>query len=196
MNIIANNCLGARLYEVNKVQFPNSFMWCRLYIKDFIKLINDFDNINFNNALFDIEFRLNHNCVKCIIDNKITVHYGHYVYDKNIDIPTKAVNNTDIIYSDILNYAKHKYFSRLNRSTESPIFLYSFNNKEPHTKEYENELSELLTIKKPLFIIIHDTVNIPSYIPDNITIIKCSNEVMTLTGTKLAIEIQKKIKLM
>ena len=37
MNIICNNCVGARLYEVTKQQFPNPFMWMSIDIDDYIK---------------------------------------------------------------------------------------------------------------------------------------------------------------
>lgn len=40
-NIICNNCIGARMYEVNNMQFPNLFMWNAINCLDFIKLIEN-----------------------------------------------------------------------------------------------------------------------------------------------------------
>lgn len=197
MNIISNNCLGARLYEVQKLQFLNPFMWCRLYIDDFINLVNDYDNIDFSNVVFDIEFRLNHNCVKCTLDDKITVHFGHYVYDENQMTPIKSPNNTDIIYSNILEYARTKWFSRLNRTTEQPLFLYSFNNMQPNTVEYRKQLDKLLSITdKPLIIILHECVDVSSInIPKNIKILSLDDKTFSLTGTLLAKEIIQKLNI-
>lgn len=49
MNIICNNCVGARLYEVQHKQFVNPFTWCIIPIDDFMNLILHFDEIDFIN---------------------------------------------------------------------------------------------------------------------------------------------------
>ena len=45
-NIICNNCIGARLYEVSNLEFPNPVMWCATYYEDFIYFIKNYDNID------------------------------------------------------------------------------------------------------------------------------------------------------
>ena len=49
MNLIANNCVGARIYERSCVQFNNPFTWCVIKFNDYINLIKNFNNIDFYN---------------------------------------------------------------------------------------------------------------------------------------------------
>jgi len=108
MNIICNNCVGGRLYEVNNEQFTNPFIWERIDHNDFIYLIKNFNNINFYNTSFKLEYykSVNYQNVLCIVDNKVPIHFTHYVYDEFTDIPTKR--DLDILYKDILSYCKEK----------------------------------------------------------------------------------------
>ena len=49
MNIVCNNCGGADIYKLNKMEFNNPFIWCAIFADDMITLIKNWDNINFNN---------------------------------------------------------------------------------------------------------------------------------------------------
>ena len=55
MNLIANNCVGARLYEVTEQQFPNPFMWMTIPIDNYIDLMENYDSIDLNNPKFELE---------------------------------------------------------------------------------------------------------------------------------------------
>jgi len=188
MNIICNNCVGARLYEVTKQQFPNPFMWMTIWYEDFIKLINGYDNLDLNNPKFELE-NYNNNENKSILvtlNNDIKLHYIHYIQDDIKEVPVKELN-TNILYKDILTYAKTKWFNRLNRSNEEPTFLYSFNYLTPENDMYFIILNKLLNIKdKKLLILIHEGIKIEQEIPNNIKIIYCSKEIMELNGSLLA----------
>lgn len=50
MNLLSNNCFGGHTYRyiLNK-EYENPFTWTRLFSNDLIKLIEDFNIINFNN---------------------------------------------------------------------------------------------------------------------------------------------------
>lgn len=188
MNIICNNCVGARLYEVTKQQFPNPFMWMTIWYEDFIKLINDYDNLDFNNPIFELE-NYNDNENKSILvtlNNGVKLHYIHYIQDESKYEPIKELN-TNILYKDILIYAKKKWFNRLNRSKEEPTFLFSFNYMNPSQESYKVILNKLLTIKnKKLIILVHDEIIIDKEVSPNINIIHCNNDIMELNGGALA----------
>lgn len=188
MNIICNNCVGARLYEVTKQQFPNPFMWMVIDYNDFIKLVENYDTIDFNNPAFELEtYKSNdYKSVLCILSNDIKLHYIHYIQDDSKEQPIKEAN-TNILYKDILTYAKNKWVNRLNRSKEEPIFLYSFNYIPKDYPTYKIVLEKLLNIKhKKIMILVHEGINIEQEIPNNIKIIYCKNEIMELNGTPLA----------
>lgn len=188
MNIICNNCVGARLYEVTKQQFPNPFMWMAIDHNDFIKLVENYDNIDLNNPTFELEtYKSNdYKSVLCTLNNDIKLHYIHYIQDDSKETPIKELN-TNILYKDILTYAKNKWLNRLNRSKEEPIFLFSFNYMQKDYPTYKIILEKLLNIKsKQIMILVHEGVKIEQEIPNNIKIIYCKNEIMELNGSALA----------
>ena len=188
MNIICNNCVGARLYEVTKKQFPNPFMWMTIDYDDYIKLIENYDTINLNNPKIELEtYKYNdYKSVLITLNNDIKLHYIHYIQDDTKEAPVKELN-TNILYKDILLYASTKWKNRLNRSKEEPVFLYSFNYMHPDNPEYNIILNKLLDINdKQIMILVHEGVKIEQKIPDNIKIIYCKNEIMELNGGALA----------
>ena len=189
MNLIANNCVGARLYEVTKQQFPNPFMWMTYSsIDDFIELVENYDNIDLNNPIFELEtYKQNtYKNVLVTLNNHIKLHYIHYIQD---DFKTKPVKelNTNILYNDILTYAKNKWFTRLKRNIKEPIFLYSFNYLDKTNKDYINRLNKLLNIntKYKLIILIHKGIKYTNT-KSNIKVIECDDSIMKLNGTSLA----------
>ena len=188
MNIICNNCVGARLYEVTKKQFPNPFMWMTIDYDDYIKLIENYDTIDLNNPKIELEtYKYNdYKSVLITLNNDIKLHYIHYIQDNTKETPVKELN-TNILYKNILTYAKNKWKNRLNRNKEESVFLYSFNYMHPDNQEYNIILNKLINItNKKLIILVHEGVKIEQEIPDNIKIIYCKNEIMELNGGALA----------
>ena len=190
MNIIANNCIGARLYQITKKQFPNPFMWMTFSsIDDYVKLIENYDNIDLNNPTFELEtYKENkHKSVLVTLDNDIKLHYIHYIQDDTKDNPVKE-SNTNILYKDILTYSKEKWFKRVNRINEEPIFLYSFNNLDINNTFYLKLVNKILNIntKYKIIILIHKSYELRKSIPKNINIIRLSDKEMKLTTSELA----------
>lgn len=188
MNIICNNCVGARLYEVTKQQFPNPFMWMAIDYDDYIKLIENYDTIDLSNPKFELEtYKGNdYKSVLIILNDDIKLHYIHYIQDDTKETPVKELN-TNILYKDILSYAKNKWFNRLNRSKEEPIFMYSFNYLLPENNTYFLILNKLLDIKnKKLLILVHEGITIKKEIPKNIKLVYCPKDIMELNGGALA----------
>lgn len=124
MNIIASNCVGARLYEIANQQFTNPFMWSIILPKDFCFLIKNFNQFDFNhimpiNIYWD-EFKCD--VPALIIDNKIKVIYIHHKQDKNALYPIK--HGIDLYYKDIFSYLIDTWKRRIKRlSTKNLHFL-------------------------------------------------------------------------
>ena len=91
MNIICNNCVGARLYEVTKQQFPNPLMWMAIDYDDYIKLIENYDTIDLSNPKFELETYKgnNYKSVLITLNNDIKLHYIHYIQDDTKETPVK-----------------------------------------------------------------------------------------------------------
>lgn len=185
MNIICNNCVGARLYEVNHIQFNNPFMWCSIKTPDYINLIKNFEMHDFANAKFELEhyYGKTDESVLVTIDDNIQLHYIHHIYDEKAVEPRKE-RNTDIYYKDIIEYAKDKFSKRVERMTFDNIkFLYSFNYMKEDDEKYYDILKQLDETGMHITCIVHENVK---YESSNLELINCSNETMELNGTVLA----------
>lgn len=190
MNIICNNCVGARLYEVQHKQFVNPFTWCEIPIDDFIRLIENFDSIKLiTDAIFSIEKygRYDYESVNVTLPFNIQCHFVHYIKDKTYSYPGKDESNTNIRYNDILAYAKETWIKRSLRISETPIFMYSFNYLQPNSEQYNETLEKLININinKEIWILTHKSLNIKCD-KNNIKIFNLPDNVFEFNGTILA----------
>lgn len=175
MNLIGNNCLASRIYKINNIKFNNPFIWCSIYFGDFIEIIKHFNTIDFTNI--DIKFdncaRTNNMSPVIRCDNLFDVHYIHYIEDIQCDTPKHkpSKGQVDLFYKDILTYASEKWFSRLNRMNETPMFLYSFNYRYKTIEAFENrtendiivyrkqvqQLYDLSKLGNTIYVVLHKT---------------------------------------
>lgn len=119
-NIIANDCVGARIYQQKGTEFGNPFMWCLIPPESFSYLYHHYREINFRN----IELKKDGEWYKVVIDRKVTVYYPHYRFDKDARTPTKRKGQEiDIYYCRIYEYILEKYWKRLERMKGEPIFI-------------------------------------------------------------------------
>jgi len=194
MNLIGNNCVSSFLYKDNGLEFSTPFIWGGFDFVDFIYLLNNYDNIDFNNISFSFEHRFDNKelSVLCNIDNKINYHFSHYCYDENKKIPDKIKGR--VFYKDIIKYTKEKYLTRLKRVKENPVFLFSFNLIDKNDKKYEEYLNRLLEIKdKKLIILIHESISIDKKYDKNIQIIKIEDDKLsTLYANIVSKEVLKR----
>ena len=194
MNIICNNCVGGRLYEVRKEQFSNPFIWERIEHSDFIYLIKNFEIIDFTNVKFSLEYykSKDYQNVLCKVDNKISIHFTHYVYDNEIDTLTKR--NLDILYKDIIKYCKEKYFTRLSRMNSNPIFVYSLNGFYYSDEEYNKRIKDIsLILNKNIYIITYLSKQINIELPNNIKVVYVDDNIMNSTTAAIAKNIENNI---
>lgn len=143
MLVISNNCCGGRLYQLTNTQFNNPFMWCEVSYDSIMYIMKNFKNINWYD--YDIEKSpINKNTFIINLENKIKIHYVHYIFDPNAKTIKKPAKNKDIslmsndvIYCKIWEYVNEKYITRVERmlnSNESPIFLIMEKNNFPNQK--------------------------------------------------------------
>ena len=118
MIFISSSCVGARVYEQLNLQFNNPFCWCRISYKDFMFLVNNLHNIDFNNIKVDVIHDPRKEDAKnqvglIQIDNNVNILYPHYIQNEKYKVPTKIDIN---VYSDKINeYVIDKYTKRLSR---------------------------------------------------------------------------------
>lgn len=131
MNVICNNCVGARVYQQLGLQFANPFMWADIPNEEYIYLINHFDEINFENiSLIKKDF------FYLTIDGKVTLRYIHHFQNDSYEKPT-VVGGTDLYYKDMGNYIVDCYKKRLKRMTDPPIFIISETPAKSDKSRYE-----------------------------------------------------------
>lgn len=116
MNIICNNCVGARIYQQLRIAYNNPFIWCRIYYDSFRKIITNYNNINFTNFYFDDTYTKDGCKNHIIIDNDIELNYTHYIQNSKYNTPTN-VGGLDIYYNNIKKYTIEKYEKRISRLT-------------------------------------------------------------------------------
>lgn len=190
MYLISNNCVGSSLYALHHIQFNHPFVWGAFDLDDFIYLADNFNNINFNNIDFGLETRLyqTRNSVICNIDSKMKYHFSHYMQDDQMDEPGR--NDTykhTLLYKYSIILAREKYERRLKRMSGEPTFLYCFNLIKTTSKEYLIILDRLLTIKRKLIVVIHESKDIGDRdIPDNVTLLRLPDEKMVLCANTVA----------
>lgn len=134
MQLICNDCFSGFLNQKLNREFENPFYWSRIYAKDFAKLINMYETIDFKNIriAFNRDFSQEFDTwpgdaqSPVIICNGIRVFYNHYKYSKTDTIPRKEP--PDVYYNKNYIYCVKKWFTRLQRMTqEPPVILFHWN---------------------------------------------------------------------
>lgn len=132
MNLIGNNCTSAQVYVQKNKQFNNPFMWVIIEDESFLKLITDFDRIDFTKRELTrarIKTVKNRDVYAIRIDGKLTITFPHHVKDENYKTPQRCESDFtgwDVRYFDMDNYILEKYDARVRRmldSKEEPMFL-------------------------------------------------------------------------
>lgn len=173
INIICNNCIGSRLYQINNIKFNNPFVWTLITIDDFVKLVTNYTTIDFNNIIISLEpnNHLKANSVLITIDNLVNIHCVHYIYDENYDTPgiKEGSQDKDVFFINIKDYAKDKYYNRLTRMNKSNFeLIYSFNYQylKLTNDEYINNFNKLVKLTKDgykILIIMNDSCPFRTY---------------------------------
>lgn len=117
MNILSLNCLGAHIYrDLLKCSYGNPFIWTLTDNDDFIRLLEDYENIDFHNYVLIKESKKLEN-FRIIIDNKVKLYFNHHLFDANANKPIKR--GVDIFYNKIWEYIVNNYEKRLLRMNKT-----------------------------------------------------------------------------
>lgn len=166
MQVIGNNCCGGYFYILSKERFNNPFIWSLIDADDFIRLICNYDKIDFDKINFT-ELHLNRfkyhsvlrkkvidnkHIIGLDIDNKFTIYYTHYLYDASKKTPTKI--DIDIFYYKNYEYVYKKYIERKARvnKDDKPVFFIITYKKHNWTQDKVNKLLSLNTKYKIILI--------------------------------------------
>lgn len=160
MNIISNDCLGAYVYQDQlKIDFQNPFIWCSINIENFVKLIDNYDKIDFKNIECDLQLNDSGICQqgsytpRIIIDNKVDVNFFHYIQSEKYDSPTKINGYT--MCKDILDYTKVSYLRRLEKTNSNPIFVWDVTMCGWYNKKNVDVINTFKTINTEYKIIVY-----------------------------------------
>lgn len=162
MNIIGNNCCGGYVYNMLNTEYENPFIWSVIFADDMLKLIENFDSINFDNyEMINLKKEITDKnklgwwqprIFGFLIDNTFSVYFIHVKYGTQIK-PTKI--GTDIFYNKNYEYVYEKYEKRLKRmltNNEEPKFLVIAYDYNGWSKEKIEKLVSLNTQHKILLI--------------------------------------------
>lgn len=119
MNIIGNSCVGAFISKLClKESYNNPFCWSKMDFESVYNLIKNYDIIDFTK----VEFIKNEkNFYTACIDDQVNVKYIHYIEDNSL--PSLVFEKSNVKGPNILEYVKDKYFSRLKKMKDEPIFI-------------------------------------------------------------------------
>ena len=191
MNIVCNTCVGGRIYEYYKLQYTNPFIWNAINTPDFMKLVENYDNINFNNfkLLYEDEiYQIN-------IDNILTVTYPHYKYGKDDITPTirRERYGTRLYFNDIEQYIINKYKNRLLRINEDPTFvLVKGTTFGKGIKCLDDDIEYFMNIKTPYRKIVYTDKQYSSKIVNNTEVV---NGKYNINSVEIAKTIVNSVKL-
>lgn len=165
MNLISNCCATGYLYkEILKQEFPNPFIWSAIVPQDVIKMIKNWNKIDFNNIKIEESFihKREERNYRIRVDNTFDIHYTHYILSITDDIP--RVDGCNIYFKNIVSFTIEKFKKRLLRKSfkESPVFLI-LDNKADMTFTLE-DVKELLTCTEHKIVFVTDKLlkDIPS----------------------------------
>lgn len=161
--LIANNCLTVHVYQKQNREYDNPFFGNRIFCKDFQKLMENFETIDYENVDICLNDDLHHTdpkgtpkrTVSIILPGNIRVLYQHIEYSKDDLIP-RRVNNTVYYYKNY-EYALNSYLRRIKRMkmTADKLFIFS-DNEVPGFSTEEDRINLIKTAerckKKMLFI--------------------------------------------
>lgn len=173
MNLISNCCVGGFLYEINNEQFSNPFIWTMTNSDSFIYLLENYDNINWDNIEFD-KFKRSDGklCYSIIVDSKLRINYTHYLQGKKDDHEKKV--GRDIYDWRAYEYTYKKYEQRKQRmldKKEAPFFVILAEMKGKYDYNLNNLIRICQSNIKYKTIIITSFDELKKYENDNLKII-------------------------
>lgn len=144
MFVISNNCCGGYLYNHIGVKYNNPFIWHRMTYDSVYFIMRNFNKIDWLDYGFEKSTSVK-NTFNIKVGNNISIHYAHYVFDKNASVITKNTTfdktkydfwQGDVKYCKIWELINEKYLTRTKRMLElkeEPAFI--IRDDEKYVKE-------------------------------------------------------------
>ena len=173
MNLIANNCLGAFIYEKNKMQFSNPFIWSLTKADSLIYVMKHYKDINWENIELDKFINAGgEKCYSIIVDDNVRINYTHYIQGSKSD--KERIVGRNVYDYRAYEYTFNKYTSRVKRmmcNNEKPVFLILECTKDLYDYNFDKlkEICECDTQYKRIIITQYDKLK--KYKNDKIKII-------------------------
>lgn len=189
MQLICNDCFSGFLNQKLNREFENPFYWSRIYAKDFAKLVNEYEKINFAKIRIALNKDFKHEFVTwpcdalspVIICNGIRIFYNHYKYSETDTVPRKEP--PDIYYNKNYIYCVEKWFARIRRMTpERPTILFHWNNIANDSEEDVRKVIAACRDKNYKLIFVADK-EMPIY--DNATFIRVKDAETTAVNQQV-----------
>jgi hypothetical protein len=173
INLFTNNCLGAFTYQEMKMEYNNPFMWSVVSIDDMVKLLNNYQNLDWFNIKCEKtteKIKGWNNSYNILVDNCFRIYYIHYKYNEKCLTLTKHKNSVNKEYVHMGEYTTETYLRRVHRMIESkvpPMVYVSQSGNEGWT---ESNLTALLSKYSPraLPICVIGTKGLCKYNKDNV----------------------------
>ena len=130
--LIANNCLTIHVYHKQQRQYDNPFFGNRIFCKDFQKLIENFETLDYEYVDICLNDDLHHTdpvgtpnkTISVILPGKIRVLYQHIMYSKTDIVPRKV--SGCVYYHRNYELALNNYLRRVKRMNvhANKLFIY------------------------------------------------------------------------
>lgn len=120
--IIANNCCGGVFYQHKGFLYNNPFIWMIVPYDSMAVLMTQFEHIKWNNIkMFPSKIKKNTFIIN--VDNKVDIHYVHYIFDPKYISPTIIVDSfgKHLASKNIWIYMVNKYIQRVNEMYHSKM---------------------------------------------------------------------------
>lgn len=187
MNVICNDCVGGELYKAYNEKYGNPFVWTILPFKDFLTLYKNYDKINFKNVKYNEtpNYLYPWYMSSLIIDNRVNLYFPHHIKEKSIEnlIKIEPVENQPAYaWCKMDEYLLETYKRRIERMTESPVFIYSQENRNTE-EDIKNLLKVATKSKYKLILLTTDSTLEEKYKKYNniLFVHKSKNEILQAT---------------
>ena len=128
MQIVANNCLGGYIYRHYNAKFLTPFVWNAISPDDYLKLVQNIRNINFNNVNMSIDVNTKKKSkdkfVVVEMEYGIKLNFLHHNENDKFLTPTKT-NAITLECKNIINkYFKETFTRRSKRMNLKDGFIF------------------------------------------------------------------------
>lgn len=152
MNVICNTCAASHVFADNNIIFSNPFVWNTIIADDYLRLVQNYDKINFAN-LEVLPNTTNHRKdaqYRIVFDKQVSIYLPHHVNDSNYTTLTKKPNGRTmkIYYNNMKQYIFDTYSRRAGRMKDKPIFFVDYRS-DGYQEWTDNDILKFIEIQTP-----------------------------------------------